>query len=256
MLKRIAFAAGVAGIVAFAASAGADPLLTFNLDKAYLTVTPDTADSATIDVFDDNSILRSEFEMYLEDPDLEPIIRDALTFSDVDKYSFLLSISLQKVSVGNWKTTDGTLSVVDITGNTKVWAKFVSTEVNYGEGGNYALEVKGNLYTDVDNGYDSVLVGTGNDWVFVGDEQLLGYDYGDGEDYQITVPCCRDSWDNGTVVTVRVGGLNPETIEDFLAIQETYPGCQVNGQIVPVPAAFGLGLVGLGIVGYWMRRFA
>ncbi|HET6428909.1 MAG TPA: hypothetical protein VFJ30_10890 [Phycisphaerae bacterium] len=262
MLKRIAFVAAIAGVVAFAASAGADPLLTFNLDQAYVRVTPDDPDnpndSPTIDVYE--GVWTRPFQVNLEDNDpayLGQEVRDSVGFSDIDAYSLLLHMNLKMTSAG-WQA-EGTMSLTvknGLTEETKILAKFLSTDVFYGHGGQHALRVMGNLYTDLDAGMDSILVGTGNDWVLAGDSQFSA-DNGDGVANQITVKHTRPSWDNGTVVTLRVGDLSPETMEDFLATGVEYTGSsQLMGKIIPVPAAFGLGLVGLSLVGWLKRRSA
>jgi hypothetical protein len=242
------------GAIAFGVPrAGADPEITFNLDKADLMVRPVSEELAYIDVY---NVKVSDIEFCLEDPDaVPPAVPDSVTLEGQPDRAFLLTLKLSKISVGNW-AAEGTLKVADATAATKVVARFQSRYVSYGPGGTYAFDIGGYLCPDEDN-HDAILVGTGEDWVFKGSGPIWPPDE-DGQPDTITIPHARDGWDGGTLTTVRAGSLNPETIELFLtpANATTYPGAQVQGTIVPAPAAFGLGLVGLALAGYWMRRFA
>ena len=261
MLYRTAITAAImAAIGLCAAPAVAGQQITFNLNNAYLQVTPGTdPDASNVTAYDD---VGSGLQMFLEIPALTPKIRDSATLS-YDEFAFSLSLDFARVA-GEWTVT-GDLSFTDIHGSSKVVGKFAADYLLYIEDPDphaiHAIQVVGKIWTDSAK-HDSMLVGTSDEWTFDGSGVLSGSLDMDGSMSEtpprpaITVEHDRDQWDTGVLTTMKFGGIEATTLDAFLATAGLYDGGHVQGTIIPAPAAFGLGLMGLTLVGYWMRRFA
>ena len=113
-----------------------------------------------------------------------------------------------------------------------------------------SLTIKGYLNDLLPN--TSILVKRGDPWVFAGSavNTALG---SDGTADQVTM-YHPGSYNGGLLITIEFGiGSNLDTL---FASDQTLSGGIVTGQVVPVPAAIVLGILGLGVVGWKLRKFA
>jgi hypothetical protein len=138
----------------------------------------------------------------------------------------------------------GTFSATDVTGTTKFLADFNSTNVGLTSAFDGTLIIEG-LLSGV-NG-QSILANANSPWVYEG--QL-------GSDVVVQNP---EKYTQGQLIHIAFDVDANTLAEMFDSNYRKRDGkgflCGSVSQ-VPVPAAVALGLVGLGMVGWWMRKFA
>jgi hypothetical protein len=101
----------------------------------------------------------------------------------------------------------------------------------------------------------TILVNRGDPWVFVGNAEDPGANPS-GTANQITV-LGPDAYRQGTIWTLKFGYTG--TLDQFFGPDGSDPfltGGEVKGSIVPVPGAVLLGILGLGVAGVKLRKYA
>ena len=187
--------------------------------------------------------------------------RATLTTAITNSDTFILDLTVQMVS-GIWQAT-GTWTMNDTNGEA-IKASFFSADIKTVEDwqADPAFVMTGTLTPFESN--EAILLGTsGSDWEFVGNAD--GGENSDGKDDTITIGNWG-SYNGGTMVTTHfLLGAYQDT-DSFLQrdhLGNTGPtagmaldGGWASGTIVPVPAAVVLGFIGLGMVGWRMRKYA
>ena len=155
-------------------------------------------------------------------------------------------------SGGTWSTTTGDLTIDD-TGATKFNTKFKSVSISLNDQFN-EFEMTGKLYVS-NPSTSSILVPTANSWTFNGESGTVD------SDNQVTISPNAYNYDSGICIVAHFdvheystlaalfGDLNsgnPVTLDDG----------DIELTIVPIPAAVILGVLGLGVAGLKLRKFA
>ena len=156
----------------------------------------------------------------------------------------------------NWSAT-GDLYVTD-TAATKLAGDFFTTGIGIEQvGSSYDLHMTG--YILPVSGNEAVLVGAaaGSPWTFQGEADstsLVGGGW-DGTDNQVTA----DPWegfDYGTVVILHYSIGDISDLTTFFGITDVYERGDLEIRVVPLPAAVLLGMLGLGVAGIKLRKYA
>ena len=259
MLKKtvfIATLAAFAGILTMAVTpALAEIHIKFSADSLHLNYIESTG------ALDINSQYTGEYkstmQAYLYDtiaddnPDWT-ILNDA---SSVDTTTFVIDLTTYKV--GDIWHADGVWTMKDVNGQAAS-ATFTSTNVETIPefASNPAFVVQGLLTPNVG---DSILVG-GDPWEYKGDinKGIIG-DGLDGKTATITRNH-SEPYKSGTMVTTHFLIGSFVDTDTFLSIDHTGTGALdggwASGTVIPAPAAVMLGFIGLGLVGFRMRKHA
>ena len=230
-----------------AAPAMADLVLKYDLSAAQLTYTSDTKQlSVTETIYSDLEVRQSD--------NTTLAVLDNAKISGYNNFDFLLDLTLvDQAGIDNWSAT-GSLKFTDTsTANNAVEAAVQSYNIERaGSGGVSYLVMQGYLVNLGSN--SSILVNRDDPWVFVGDQETGEPGDADGTANQVTMynPL---SYDDGEVLVVRFG-MGNITLDDLFSEDRTLTGGYVGGEIVPVPAAVLLGVIGLGVVGWKLRKYA
>jgi hypothetical protein len=240
----------VAIMLAVPAAADADLQIAFDLFEATMSYTPSAGGgTATITETADSRLdltLRQGFTK-----------TDSARISGGDDFNFNLTLNLSDLpGANNWSAT-GTLNFTDVNASDVVVATFTSTDVFTSEvstGARYNLTIKG--YIQGNPVGDSILAG-GSPWVFTGESNVPGAGNQDGDANNKTITVNNpDSWGNGTLITFMFDIPAVDLDSLFNNWSDPLYGGQIQGSVIPVPAALLLGLVGLGSLGVLMRRYA
>lgn len=149
---------------------------------------------------------------------------------------------------GNDYTASGSLEMYDDSDDTKIAADFASTTLNY----NYSFwhPILGDVYTMTLTGYltpqnpnTSILLG-GSPWKFVGTDGTLSL-AGDPADF-----------DHGLMVVFEYS-IPYGSMQDFFIADGDASGmlfAEIHS--TPIPAAVLLGVIGLGVAGLKLRKYA
>jgi hypothetical protein len=240
-----------AAVLAMPAVARADLAVTFDLTDATLVYTAGIP--KTLDVTESNA---SQFTVNLEDMATTTVLDRARIYgSSPSPFDFLLAMNLTDLAgVDNWSAA-GTLTFTDTdTSSNAVKADFTSSSIAIVNGATGYLEIKGYLLTS--SGKDAILINRGDPWKFMGQASSTpDTPDADSVDGQITRGD-RAAQDNGTLLVLKfaIGQTSLDTL--FGGENRTIDAGEVKGSIVPAPAAIGLGLIGLGLIGWYMRRYA
>jgi len=241
-----------AAVLAMPAVARADLAVTFDLSSARLVYT--AGPPKTLNVTETNA---SMFTVNLEDMSTTTVLDSAVIWggSSGNPFDFLLAMNLTDLpGVDNWSAA-GTLTFTDtVTTSNAVKADFTSSSIAIVGGAAGHLEITGYLVTS--SGNDAILINRGDPWKFMGDAAFTpNTPDADSVDGQITRGE-RAAQDNGTLLVLKfaIGQTSLDTL--FGGENRTLDAGEVKGSIVPAPAAIGLGLIGLGLIGWYMRRYA
>jgi hypothetical protein len=241
--------AGVIGVIGLAANtASADPyVINFDLQQAQLSYTfnPNTLTATTIST--------STLSLTLDDPMGNMIDRARMVGSSMP-FNFAMTLNLTRLGPENWSAT-GSLTWSDInTGSNAVGAAFKSTNIVIKNGAKSTLNIDGLLSPLSGN---TILVNRGNPWTFLGDATQTTADYNaDGTLGQITLPDNPQAYNIGDLFVIKTN-VGTSSLDDLFGSTWTQAKeGEVKGAIVPAPAAVALGLMGLCMVGVWMRRYA
>jgi hypothetical protein len=245
----------VAAMVLAPSTAWADPyVINFDLQEAQLTYTAGSTPGTGTLIARETAY--SPFALWLNQSKAT-IDRANVTeaYGNKMSFDFNLTLNLQQLGTEQWLAT-GTLTFTDTSGmGNAVEANFVSTDIIIYSGATYTLNIIGGLSPL--NG-TSILTGNdGDPWTFTGDLSLTNPDpNADGVVGQITLPDNRLAYGGGDLFVIKTDVT--ANLKDVL-FGSTWTGVQtgeVKGTVVPAPAAVLLGLFGLGVVGWYMRRFA
>ena len=194
------------------------------------------------------------------DSDLTVRLQDTSTSANLDGVKlggYTMDLTLHFLGAGDSYTATGTFLLQD-RDPTVMWdlqAAFTSTSVALVDlAGFYRLEVQGNLSPLAP---PSILGGTAP-WSFEGDAQT-GAANADGNPLTITVDNPADYTYGGLVALQYPVYGNFSSLENLFSSLCTDCGIEngsVHAQIVPVPAALLLGLLGMGVTGLKLRRYA
>ena len=247
----------VAAVLAMPAAARADLAVTFDLSQAKMTYT------ASSQILTATEGTASTFTVNLEEmrPTSTVVLDRAMISggSSGNPFDFLLTMKLTDLpGVDNWSAT-GVLTFTDTyTDSNAVMADFKSSSIAIMYGAAGYLEIRGYLSTS--SGQDSILLSTrGDPWKFMGQDWNTpgpseGEPDADGVDGQIT-RAERAAQDNGALVCMKFA-IGEGSLDTLFSGDRSIGSGQVMGSVVPAPAAVVLGLMGLGMVGMWMRRYA
>lgn len=248
--------AAIVAMLTVASPALADPVVVFDMSGLVLNYDVDSRDLKVEEISSSTMYL-----LYQDDVTLATYDSVTVANSAVD-HQFDLMISLKMVDeldVNNWSAT-GRFEFTDKNSD-KVLALFKSTSVSISSG---QLSITGSMTTVGPPESDQILQPSpGEPWQFAGTGQWDldtdgdgSLDNGvDGTPNQISVESAY-AYDGGTLTTLKFG-VGGHSLDSFFgADRPNIPGGQVRGEITPVPAALGLGLLGLGLMGWRMRRYA
>jgi hypothetical protein len=183
---------------------------------------------------------------------------NAQMLKSVSDPDFLLSnLTFTKVAVDNWTAT-GNLTISDTVG-TRVLADFTSNYVAI----NAASSDPGDpewfftMAGDLDpQSPTSILVNgtSGGSWTFLGEFTKPGAPNADGTLNQVTVNGW-ELWSEGTLLELHLQ-VGTGSLDTFFTTNGTYQDGQLNVTITPIPGAVLLGVLGLGVVGWKLRKYA
>ena len=167
-----------------------------------------------------------------------------------------MNLDFVQAGVENWSAT-GDLWLTDNTSGNRIEADFVSSNIYIGGTSGNELFIAGSLNPFGTN--EAILVdpGSGNPWTFAGEHDSL-FDGGqDGWDNQVTVPLW-ESWDHGSVIVMHynVGTNSLDTLFGTYSPSGGYINGDIDMTLAPIPAAVVLGLLGLGVAGLKLRKYA
>jgi hypothetical protein len=217
------------------------PAVSFDMSGAKLVY---TATSGRLLV---SETLASQLDMLLVEPDFPWGSLDSVRINNSagDRFDLQLDMTLTRLGVNDYSAT-GTFRMADVSGIDKVFANFRSTSITLVAG---TLNIDGFL-----KGNSPILINAHSPWVFEGDGSVPGQPDGDAD---LTVPN-PGAYDHGVLVAMKFGLPSNLYLDEVFnrGTDVTLTGGEVKGSIAPAPAAIGLGLLGLGLIGWYMRRFA
>jgi hypothetical protein len=252
-MKRTTCIAALVGCVLLVAAGSADASLAINFNVGYLQLNYATVgQSLTI-----NSVKKSEIDTTVYDTKLGTQDFAELDPSDSSNLNnWLMNLTLTRLGTNDWQAS-GVWTLNDRNGQV-VKANFVSTFVGTLQdassfGAEPGFVMKGVL-TPFSTDPGIMVKGS-----VVGDNDSSDYYTGvDGKtDNQITLPGWQQ-FSNGTLVTINFLTTAYADTDTFLSTNEGLGNGTGSATLVPVPvpAAFVLGLVGLSLIGWRMRKYA
>jgi len=206
-----------------------------------------------------NGTVDSSLRVYLMDtldgPLDDPHDAAKLLGSDLGDPSTLIDfdLALTRNGLNDWEGT-GTMTIVDKNG-IALDAQFTSDLIVTREGAGTKLNIEGGLFR---SDGDPIIWPDEEPWVYEGISEPAGFhNEADGVDNQITMPG-REFALSGQVITITIiSGSNDLSVDYLLQNDWTKQTGEANVTVnVPVPAAVILGMIGLGIVGTKLRRYA
>ena len=220
--------------------------LWLDIDVEKTSLSYDGSGHADITLTGDADVLVNLFE--------DGTLRDsAQIYKKFGPGSFDAGMGLDFVKLGGEWTATGDFWLTDTTLANRVDADFRSSDIRLesaGVPGTYRLIVEGPI-----SGPTPILVGA-DPWTFQGDyESSLHPANGlDGAANRVTIQSPA-SWTGGSLVALHYT-VDASTLDDFFDSAGSGFQGDLDVTLVPVPAAFLLGLIGLSAAGVELRRFA
>ena len=272
MLKRtritIIVAAFASVVCMVAGSVNAEPFqIVFSQNAQYFTYTVDErigdvdtqATKGTITIYDDRRVgMGGPLHATWADGDT-PVDNTYITPGGLDTGGTLIDafnmiITVERLGLDDWIAT-GTVVIRDLDG-IAMNGDFTSNVLQTVTGAHTQFQMLG-VVRPLD-GEDSILRPTEEPWVFKGENQLFG-NGSDSTANQITVNN-RDTYESADSTTISIAVSVPASLDVFFDKDRSSATSLLQSQTtitaVPVPAAVVLGLLGLGLVGIKLRRYA
>ena len=242
MKRKLLLAICLTSLCLISAPASADLVLTYHMDNAQLNYTAATKQLLVSETVGSQLQVRKENDVSLT-------ILDNTQITGGADFDLALDLTLTDLpGLNNWSGT-GTLKITDMTTTTNAVEAAVQI-YNITAGGGLLL-VQGYLCDLLPN--TSILVNRGDPWVFVGEGEIAG-EPTQGTANQVAM-YNPGSYDGGEVLTIKFG-IGSHTADTLFAADRSLSAGEVKGQVVPTPAAILLGILGLGVAGWRLRRFA
>jgi len=246
-----------AALCLIAAPTRADMAVHVDIDKTILSYTPDSVPpggtptgTGTITLMSD-AWLDANIFVNGSQTDNTKIYNDIFLSPDAT-FNAGMTLNLTQISTNNWLAT-GTLFVTDATLTNRIDATFTSTNMWFDL--QRGINIDGVL---VDNTPPAILVGP-DPWTFQGEtESITPAGGSDSTANQLTLT----NWpmfDIGTIMTMHFGGVTATTLDGLFTVSSPVGGYthgDIDIKIVPIPAAVLLGVIGLGVVGLKLRKYA
>jgi hypothetical protein len=234
-----------------AAPASAELWVVFDIDGTKMTMTNEGSTHAGDITIDPDALYPEPYLIADIVESTTGIPQDRVWIDGAELIQTMLAMHLDFAGSGqNWTAT-GDLLIRDYDGSDRVKAEFVSSSVSV-QGGN--LDIAGSLKTVA--GATSVLVPGSDPWTFKGEGGSGG---ADTVVDTITVPSNVDQYLGGTVVVMHyalpVGIGSLEDVFSLATGTDVLRG-DLDVTITPVPAAVLLGMLGMSVAGFKLRRFA
>jgi len=242
-IGKLLLVVSLTALCLIAVPARAELWLRFQIDETAMTYTAATQ-AATITDTADSTLKGSLFDSAVK--------VDSANINDAADFDFQMALDFTPLGVNSWQAT-GVLTLTDRnTLANRLVADFVSTGIGLDAGGPAGeLSIDGQLSARTGN--QAILVGS-DPWKFEGTSQLGSIGNGaDGVANTLTLNNW-DSWDSANLVSLHfvAPGMSLDT---FFGDNRTGGG-DVDFNVVPVPTAVLLGMLGLGVAGVKLRRFA
>jgi len=166
---------------------------------------------------------------------------------DQDDFAFTLyslSVTFSQNGTNDWSAS-GSLSLLDGTGSQVLSADFNSSAVAMITGGR-------TFFLD---GYLTPLTGSGNPGVLV--PSVYSWTMSDGGSPAETITVNNaTSFDNGTMLNTQFNTNVAITLDQFLTGNRSLDDGDSHMTVTPAPAGVLLGIIGLGMIGARMRKYA
>lgn len=234
---RLILAVSLTALCLGATSAMAD-FVDFYANDTVMTITSAGATGAVATITPEDTTSTLEVNVKADDNSL----LDSMSMGGYD-----LTAVLTFVGMGNDYSATGTLAVNDAEG-TKILADFQSTDVSFAPlipdhpYSNY-ITVHGTLSPQSPN--KSILLGGGS----------YTWDFVDTPTETASLAGNIASFDAGNMVVFKYN-IPFGSLQDFLSAQNAEGDGMLVGTVTPVPVAVLLGVIGMGVAGLKLRKFA
>jgi hypothetical protein len=255
---KIKLLVSIAVLSLIAAPAMANLQIRMDSIQADLSVTAVDATSAsgTISLAEGgilNVDLEDDISGTWQDLDNAQMLKDTAT----DNF-LLTNLSFSQVAADVWTAT-GSLSVSDTVG-VRVLADFTSNYISINAASSdpgdpqYFFTMAGDLVPQGSS--TSILVNGGAVWTYVGEYIKPGSPDADSSNPlpQITV-ANWNGWNQGTLLELHLQ-VGTGSLDTFFTNSGGYTDGQLNVTITPIPGAILLGILGMGVAGLKLRKFA
>lgn len=238
---------GVAVLCFGAGPAVADLYLDVDVSFTSMTITPAGLGTASVAIGDSDF---SSVAAYLWDDagtsgSADDVLMDEAYILGGANFDALLNLTFLQAASEAWSAS-GTVTVRDTTFSDVIAGNFTSTRIEI-PSTSTDLYVHGRLSPIA----PSTSILTTSPWVFAGQ---MGPDGSDGVAGQVTLDPA-DYFDSG-IVTVLHYRVGTSSLDTLFSTSDSFIQGDVSMTLVPVPAAFLLGMLGMGVAGLKLRKHA
>ena len=256
MKRRLLVVISFAVLCLSAAPTRADLSLYVDVEQTTMSYDPLTK-HADITLMDDAEVIVSLYDEATRVDNVK-IYNDMLVGGGADSvFDAHMNLDFVQAGVENWSAT-GDLWLTDNTTGNRFEADFVSSNIYIGGTSGNELFIAGSLSPFGAN--EAILVdpGSGNPWTFAGEHDNLFGGGQDGMDNQVTVSLW-EPWDSGSVIVMHYN-VGTDSLDTLFGTSSPSGG-YIDGDIdmtitAPIPAAVLLGMIGLGVAGLKLRKYA